>query len=147
MLRAMSSKRCLSAALALGIMTLTTQALAEQDPNGRGIIGGALLGAELTVAGEAVAGVRPTWAYFVGGTLGAGVGAGAGFVVEENASLDASLILLAAGIALVIPTTIFVANWTEDKPPPPESVQLLWPRMRVERAASGVSLDFLNGRF
>src|ERR1051326_3827956 len=47
------------------------------SPAGKGIIGGALLGAESVMLVEAAAEVKPAWAYAVGGGLGA-IGGGIG---------------------------------------------------------------------
>lgn len=141
----MSVRRMLSAVTCAAACCATLPAAAEEDPNGRGVIGGALVGAELTLIGEALLGVEPTWAYFVGGGVGAGVGAYAGHLVEQNAEREASLILLAAGIGLVIPTAVLVGNATQPAPPPPESVRLLPPRLNF--AAERVSLDLLRGQF
>jgi hypothetical protein len=125
-------------------------ASAQEDPAGRGVVGGALVGAELVVLGEALFGVEPTWAYLVGGAVGAGAGAYAGHVVEEQAKREVSIILLAAGVALIIPTLVWVGNARQPTPPPTESVRLLPPRVSVAvdaRRQPNVSLDLLRAQF
>jgi hypothetical protein len=125
---------------------------AEEAPNGHGVVGGALVGAELTLIGEAIFEVEPAWAYFVGAALGAVAGGYAGSIVEQRAEREASLILLAAGVGLVIPTAVWVGNARQPRPPPaPEHVELLLPRVRVGWGAAdpgtSVSVDVLRGRF
>jgi hypothetical protein len=124
---------------------------AEEDPSGRGVVGGALVGAELTVIGEALFGVEPSWAYFVGGALGASAGAYAGHVVEREAEHEVSLVLLAAGVGLVIPTLVWVGNARQPTPVPTETVRWLAPRARVsfdpERRVPSLSLDVVRARF
>jgi hypothetical protein len=131
------------------ITLLASPALAEEDPNGRGVVGGALVGAELTLIGESIADVEPTWAYAVGGALGAGAGAYAGLLVEQGAEREVSLILLAAGVGLVIPTAVWVGNARQ--PRPAEQVQLLLPRVRLSVSAlekpPSLSIDMLRGHF
>jgi hypothetical protein len=43
----------------------------EASSTGKGIVGGALLGAEAVMLTEAAIGVKPRWAYLVGGGAGA----------------------------------------------------------------------------
>lgn len=138
------------AAFALATL-VATGARAEEDPAGRGVVGGALVGAELAVIGEALFGVEPGWAYFVGGAIGAGAGAYAGHVVEREATHEVSLVLLAAGVGLVIPTLVWVGNARQPTPPPTDRARWLPPRARVsfdpERRAPTLSLDVVRARF
>jgi hypothetical protein len=102
----------------------------EASATGKGIAGGALLGAEVVMLTEAALDVKPGWAYAVGGIAG-GIGGGvAGFFVEDS-STKASFYMLAGGMALIIPTTVAVlattayeppADYTEDKGPTDEPV-------------------------
>lgn len=98
------------------------------SPTGKGITGGALLGGEAVMITEAAVGVKPAWAYLVGGVAGAVGGGVGGYFVEKASSAKPSLYLLAGGMALVIPTTVAVlsatayhppANYTEDHAPRP----------------------------
>lgn len=100
----------------------------EVSPTGKGITGGALLGAEAVTLTEAAIGVKPAWPYIVGGIAGAGGGAVGGYFAEHSGNAKLSLYLLAGGMALVIPTTVAILsataysppkNYTEDKGPAP----------------------------
>jgi hypothetical protein len=80
---------------------------------------------------EAAAGVQEPWLYVGGGVLGAAGGAIGGWYVDENSSARVSMLLLAGGLTLAIPTTVAVlsatsyeppADYLEDKPPPDEPV-------------------------
>lgn len=87
------------------------------NPTGKGITGGALLGAEAVMSVEAVAGVKPAWAYLLGGGLGAVGGGIGGYYVEQGDDPKPSYYLLAAGMALIIPTTVAVLQSTSYRPP------------------------------
>lgn len=95
------------------------------SPRGKGITGGALLGAEVVMDFEAAFGTKPAWAYVLGGVVGAGGGGYVGYLAEQNADPKTSLYMLAGGMALIIPTTVAVlqatsyhppAEYTEDRP-------------------------------
>lgn len=83
----------------------------------KGTIGGALLGAELVLAVEAAADVQSPWAYLGGGLAGAAAGGVGGYFVEQNASPRVSMLLLAGGLTLAIPTTVAVLSATAYEPP------------------------------
>jgi hypothetical protein len=112
-----------STTLALSIALLAPSALAtgkdEASPTGKGITGGALLGAEVVMLVEAALDVKPAWAYLVGGLAG-GIAGGVGGWAVEDGSDDARvpMFMLAGGMALVIPTTVAVLATTAYKPPP-----------------------------
>lgn len=103
----------------------------EASATGKGITGGALLGAEVVMLGEAAFKVKPAWAYAVGGLAG-GIGGGVGgYFIEQSASAKTTMYMLAGGMALIIPTTVAVlsaaayeppANYTEDRGPSDEPV-------------------------
>jgi hypothetical protein len=104
------------------------------EPWGKGLTGGALLGAEAVTLTEAAIGVKPAWAYLVGGAAGAVGGGVGGYFAEEKVTAKVSLYLLAGGMALVIPTTIAVLHQTQYEPPveftqdaPPEDEPLAEP--------------------
>jgi hypothetical protein len=103
----------------------------EASPNGKGIVGGALLGGELVCAVEAAAGVQNGWAYVGGAVGGAAAGGVGGYFLEQNTSARASMLVLAGGMTLVIPTIVLVlsqtayappADYITDKPPADEPV-------------------------
>jgi len=95
-----------------------TGAAQEADPvsaTGKGITGGALLGAEAVMLVEAAFEVKPAWAYVVGGLAG-GIGGGVGGFFVEDSDPKLSMYLLAGGMALVIPTTVAVLSATRYEP-------------------------------
>jgi hypothetical protein len=93
------------------------QETAPVEATGKGITGGALLGAEAALLTEALLDVQPAWAYVVGGAMGAGVGGFGGYYAERAATAKLSLYLLAGGMALAIPTTVAVLSVTAYEPP------------------------------
>lgn len=100
-------------------MLFSSFARAQRQPvaRGAGIGGGALLGAELVTLSEAVLGARAPSLYVLGGVAGAGAGAAVGWVAEERADPDVSVLLLAGGVALLVPTIVWVGNALEPEPP------------------------------
>jgi len=125
------------AAAAIALASAQASAQYEGDPVqpwGKGTVGGALLGAEAVMLTEAIIGVKPAWAYVVGGVAGAAGGGFGGYFAEERTTAKLSLYLLAGGMALVIPTTIVVLDRTAYEPPveftqdaPPEDEPLAEP--------------------
>lgn len=111
----------LRAASALVVSLLAPSALAVGEPEAsgtaKGTIGGALLGAELVLAVEAAIDVQPTWAYIAGGTAGAVGGGVGGYFIEQSASPRVSMLMLAGGLTLAIPTTVAVLSATAYEPP------------------------------
>lgn len=111
----------LGLAALVGLTTLTTsipEARADEvSPTGKGISGGALLGAEVVTIPMGIAGVHSGWAYLVGGVLGAGGGAVGGYFVEQS-SLNGQgpVYMLAGGLALVIPALVLSLNATRYRP-------------------------------
>ena len=119
--------------LALFFAPARASAIGYEEASGtaKGTVGGGLLGAELVLCIEAAVGVQNPWLYVVGGVVGAGGGAVGGYFIEQDASPRASMLLLAGGLTLAIPTTVAVlsatsyeppADYLEDKPPPDEPV-------------------------
>jgi hypothetical protein len=120
---------CLGAAALLASVFMGRPAHATDDVHepaatGKGITGGALLGAEVVLLTEAAFKVKPTWAYVVGGLAGGVAGGIGGYFVERGDANKTSMYLLAGGMALIIPTTVAVlsakayeppADYTEDK--------------------------------
>jgi hypothetical protein len=79
----------------------------------KGIVGGALLGAEIVMMPMGIAGLKPWWPYLVFGGLGSVGGAIGGWAVEQqDPPAEAPLYMLAGGLALVIPTIVLTLNAT-----------------------------------
>jgi hypothetical protein len=103
---------------ALALLTQASPSFADEvSPTGKGVVGGGLLGAETVMLVEAAFGVKPAWAYLLGGAVGAGGGVIAGWQVQKNADPKVSMYFLAGGMALVIPTTVAVLQATSYKAP------------------------------
>lgn len=116
------SMRTLTTLLALAGATLTPLAAhaaetAAASPTGKGIVGGALLGAELVMAGEAAFDVKPTWAYIVGGVAGGAAGGVGGYFVEQQGDARGPMLMLAGGLAFAIPTVVAVLSASAYEPP------------------------------
>lgn len=102
----------------------------ESHSTGKAIVGCGLLGAETVLLVEAAVGVQEPWWYVGGGVVGAACGAIGGYFLEqEDISPRTSMLLLAGGLTLAIPTTVAVlsatayeppADYLEDKPPTDE---------------------------
>ncbi|MEI9947625.1 MAG: hypothetical protein WDO74_01215 [Pseudomonadota bacterium] len=105
--------------LTLAVLTLAPLAAHAEDVSstGKGIVGGALLGAEVVLATEAAFKVQPGWAYAVGGVAGGAAGGVAGHFIEQDANPKTTMLMLAGGMALVIPTTVAVLSATAYEPP------------------------------
>lgn len=100
-------------------VTGESEAAAEEtvSPTAKGVVGGGLLGAEVIMMTEAIIGVKPWWAYLIGGVAGAGGGAAAGYAVEKSSTDGrAPIFMLAGGLALAIPTLVLVLNATRYHP-------------------------------
>lgn len=103
---------------AVALAAPVRQARADDvSPTGKGIAGGALLGAEVITIGESIIGVKSGWAYVIGAVVGAGGGAAAGYFVEQGSS-DGSvpMYMLAGGLALVIPAVVLTLDATRYRP-------------------------------
>jgi hypothetical protein len=111
----------LVAAAVLGVVVVSAperQAQADEvSPTAKGTVGGGLLGAEVVTITEALAGVKPGWAYAVGAVVGGGGGAVAGHFIE-NASTDGKvpMYMLAGGLGLIIPAVVLILNATRWQP-------------------------------
>jgi hypothetical protein len=110
---------------------------------GKAIVGGGMVGAEVVVIGEAIAGVDQAWLYYAGAGLGAVGGATGGYFLESSMSPKVSVLVLMAGMALSIPALIIGMDatrrrWPEvdqpepsrdlpsDPPDPAASPELVW---------------------
>ncbi len=98
------------------------------SPTGKGIVGGTLLGGEVVTITMAAIGVERGWPYFVFGAVGAGGGAVGGYFVEKatkngGGSAAPELVMLAGGMALVIPALVLSLNATAYKPPDSDRIE------------------------
>lgn len=114
--RALASLASL-AAVTLSPLVAHAAGVEEASPKGKGIAGGALLGAELVLVTEAAFDVKPAWAYIVGGLAGGVAGGVGGYFVERTDEPRAPMLMLAAGLAFAIPTWVAVASATHYEPP------------------------------
>lgn len=89
----------------------------EASSTGKGIVGGALLGAEAVMLTEAAIGVKPRWAYLVGGGAGAVAGGIGGYFLEQNLSAKTNMFILSAGMVLIVPTMLAMLVATQYEPP------------------------------
>lgn len=121
----------LAASLLLPATALADVGGLEASPNVKGTVGGALLGAELVLVTQAAFDVEPVWAYVVGGLAGAAAGGVGGYFVEQEGNPRLTMLMLGAGMAFAIPTTVAVlsatayeppADYLQDQPPPDEPV-------------------------
>ena len=108
------------AALAAGTTLLGAPRSAQAEtvkPNGKGIVGGAFLGAEVVVFVEAIAGVRSGTAYLLGAGGGAVAGGVGGYFIEQAVS-DGRVpgYMLAGGLALIIPALVVALDQTRYLP-------------------------------
>lgn len=103
---------------ALGFLLWSGNAAAQEaSPNAKGVVGGTLLGAELVLAIEAAFDVQSTWAYIGGGIAGGAAGGVAGYFIEQESTARVPMLMLAAGMAFAIPTTVAVLSATAYEPP------------------------------
>ncbi len=110
--------RAIAAAAVAAALTSPVDALAQEaSPSGKAIAGGALLGAEAVMLTEAAFGVEPAWAYLVGGGVGAGAGVVGGIFLEKSIDARTSMLILAGGMVLAVPTTVAVLSATAYNPP------------------------------
>ena len=122
------SLRLLPLAAPLLVSTIARAQSANPSVTGKGLVGGALLGGEVVMLTEAAIKVKPAWAYYVGGGVGMIGGGIAGHYLESSFSPKplSAMYFLAAGMLLVIPTTVAAMNavsydtpleYTQDAPP------------------------------
>lgn len=124
-------------------MALSAPSQAQSAAEWRGMVGGSLLGAEAVLLGEAAFGVRPKWAYAVGGGVGAVGGAVGGYFLGGSSGDEVPAYLIAGGLAVVMPTILAVVTATQYRPPETfrqdvgrSSLRLEWPALFVRGAFS-----------
>ena len=89
----------------------------EVSPTGKGITGGALMGAESVTIVASLAGLHTGWVYGVAAAVGAGAGGVGGYFVEQgSADGVAPTAMLAGGLALIIPAVVLYLNGTRYQP-------------------------------
>jgi hypothetical protein len=89
----------------------------EVSPTGKGITGGALMGAESVTIVASIAGLRTGWVYGVAAALGAAGGGIGGYFVEQGSTDGvAPTAMLAGGLALIIPAVVLYLNGTRYQP-------------------------------
>lgn len=87
------------------------------DATPKGTIGLGVIGAEIGFAVPALAGLHDAWAFVVFPLIGAGGGAVAGyFLIDNNDNEKAAVGVLAASMALVIPTLVLTLAMTAYDP-------------------------------
>lgn len=121
---------CVAAALLLAPEVASAQTTPSAvSVDGKGIVGGALLGAEVVDLTIGIIGINRAWPYIVFGAVGAvGGGVGGYFIEQETRETpEAALYMLAGGMALVIPTVIVSLNATMYKPPEGTSTTTIEP--------------------
>lgn len=109
-----------AAALAGALCTTSSDAsaAAQVSATGKGIAGGALLGGEIGFMGLAAFNAQSSWLYYTippALAIGGGVG---GYFIERGTkdSPEVPLFMLAAGMALVIPTVVITLSATTYRP-------------------------------
>ncbi len=105
------------ASLALTPLAAHATGVSEVSTSGKGAVGGALLGAEVVLVTEAAFDTKPTWAYVLGGGVGAVGGGIGGYFIERNANPKVPMLMLGAGMAFAIPTAVAVLSATAYEPP------------------------------
>lgn len=113
-----------TSATALAVLTSFTVATVapaaradEVEPTPKGIVGGALLGAEVVTIGEALVGVRSELPYWIGAVVGAGGGGVGGYFIEKSSD-DGRIpvYMLAGGLALALPAIVLTLNAVRYRP-------------------------------
>ncbi len=122
-LRAQQTRKTLVGALVACTVVVSQTAAADVgkervDPVAKGTVGLALLGAETVIAVQAIAKVKPWWAYVLGGGIGAVAGGVGGYFIDTKVDKPAvSMGLLVGGLVMAVPTTIAALSATTYKPP------------------------------
>jgi hypothetical protein len=106
-------------AASLMFLTATSGHAEEVKASGKGIAGGALLGAEIVTIIEALAGVDKPAVYAISAGLGAIAGGVGGYFIEDadpTSDGKVPMYMLAGGLALIIPSVVLYLNATRYKP-------------------------------
>src|ERR1700722_11724467 len=101
----------IAALLSVAVVSAPTRSARadEVSPDGKGVVGGALLGAEGVTITEALAGVKAG---------GGGGGVAGHFIEQDSGSSDGKvpMYMLAGGLALIIPAVVLILNATRWQP-------------------------------
>ncbi|WP_437808918.1 hypothetical protein [Sorangium sp. So ce1078] len=110
--------------------------------DGKGIVGGALLGGEVVMLTMGAIGVERAWPYLVFGGLGAVGGGVAGYFIEASEPpAEVPLYMLAGGMALVIPTLVVTLNATAYKPPETDQSEPIRNEPAAEPPQPGINVQ------
>lgn len=152
MRRTMKTRGLHYALVAAALLPARTAHAEGVSKAGKGIVGFGLLGAEVVVFGEAIAGLDQAWLYYAGAGLGAVGGATGGYFLESSMTPKSSVLVLTAGMALAIPALIVGMDatrrhWREvEQPPAPQESpsnppdpdagpELVWDRLPTPASA------------
>lgn len=106
------------ACILCGLITATVSSSSRaQSGTVQAISGGAALGAEIVVIGEALGGVRGNWWYAAGAVVGSAGGGTAGYYLGKGNSHYLPSFLIAGGFALFIPAMLGLASSQYYQPP------------------------------
>ncbi|WP_234022820.1 hypothetical protein [Sorangium cellulosum] len=110
--------------------------------DGKGIVGGALLGGEVVMLTMGAIGVERAWPYLVFGGVGAVGGGVAGYFIEAaEPAPEVPLYMLAGGMALVIPTLVVTLNATAYKPPATDQSEPIRNEPAAEPPQPGINVQ------
>ncbi|MBW2261419.1 MAG: hypothetical protein JRG91_05535 [Deltaproteobacteria bacterium] len=99
--------------LALALATPRVHAQKEVGAMGKGIVGLGLLSGELVLSVEALAGVKNPWALAIPTIVAMGGGAVGGYFIDKLDKPEASVALLACGMALFLPSIVIAVAKTK----------------------------------
>jgi len=103
------------AAVLLALVLAAPQAHAQKEvaSMGKGIVGLGLLSGELVLSVEALAGVKNPWALAIPTIVAVGGGATGGYFIDKLDKPEASVALLACGLALFLPSIVIAVAKTK----------------------------------
>jgi hypothetical protein len=103
------------AAVLLALVLAAPQAHAQKEVGsmGKGIVGLGLLSGELVLSIEALAGVKNPWALAIPTIVAVGGGATGGYFIDKLDKPEASVALLACGMALFLPSIVIAVAKTK----------------------------------
>ncbi len=99
--------------LALALAAPRAHAQKEVGAMGKGIVGLGLLSGELVLSIEALAGVKNPWALAIPTIVAMGGGAVGGYFIDKLDKPEASVALLACGMALFLPSIVIAVARTK----------------------------------